>query len=288
MKAKFLKSFSAALFLSGSGTNAEVLLRDIFSNPEDQPWIPAVLVTDRPETSSARKLAEEYSLPLIEHDILRFYQQNGCGRVTIATEEGMRIRELWTEELRRKLAPYSIDFGILAGFMTLCNITKDFPCLNVHPGDLTVVENGKRLFAGLHLGPMETAILRGYPDFRSSVIAAQGVSIGGNEMDEGPVLGVSDPVPIDLRGHTPEELKEVHALRQGKKRSEYKNDILARIAEENVNALKEQGDWQLFPRVVRDYAERRFNWNENTLTYNGKAVRTVCYPKDRQPEPWYL
>ena len=142
----------AAIFLSGSGTNAIALLRDIQNDPAS-PWRASVLVTDKPETSRAREIAREFSLPLVEHDIDAFYKAEGLDKVTIRTEEGMRIREKWTDVLREKLKGYTIDFGIHAGFTTLCNITNDYPCLNIHPGDLTVIENGIPLFAGLHIVP---------------------------------------------------------------------------------------------------------------------------------------
>lgn len=96
--------------------------------------------------------------------------------------------------LRELVLPWKIDFGVLAGFVPLCNITADLPCLNVHPGDLTVETDGRRILAGLHFKPVETAILAGHPALRSSVILAQPFEGSGEaEMDSGPVLGVSRP-----------------------------------------------------------------------------------------------
>lgn len=273
---------NAAVFLSGSGTNAEALLNDI-QNDSDAPWRASVLVTDKPETSRAREIAAKFNLPLVEHDIIAFYKAEGLESVTIRTEEGMKIREKWTDALRKKLKEYPIDFGIHAGFLTLCNITSDYPCLNIHPGDLTIVENGVRVLAGLHIVPVENAILRGDPALRSSVIIAQRIETGGAAMDEGPILGVSDYVPIDFMGHTLEELKEVKAARAGKKLAEYKNDILRKIAEVNVDRLKELGDWKLFPRVVRDFASGQFAFGP--LQYKGQEILTVSYEDGKEPVP---
>ena len=130
---------SAAIFLSGSGTNAEKLLEHSHRLGSRSSWRPALIVTDRPRTSRAREIAEKYSLPLLEHGILEFYRAHGLEKVTLATPEACRVRELWTDELRAKIAPHRIDFGLLAGFVPLTNIVGDFPCLNVHPGDLTVL-----------------------------------------------------------------------------------------------------------------------------------------------------
>ena len=272
----------AAIFLSGSGTNAIALLRDIHNDPAS-PWRASVLVTDKPETSRAREIAKEFSLPLVEHDIDAFYKAEGLDKVTIRTEEGMRIREKWTDVLREKLKGYTIDFGIHAGFTTLCNITNDYPCLNIHPGDLTVIENGVPLFAGLHIVPTETAILRGFSAIRSSVIVAVRVETGGAGMDEGPVLGVSDFLPLDLQGHTLEELQAVKDARAGKKPAEYKNDLLRQIATANVDRLKECGDWKVFPRVVRDFANGHFSFSP--LQYKGQEIITVSYEDGKDPKP---
>lgn len=289
MSSIFLKSFmdlpGAAVFLSGSGTNAEALLKNVFDEKKKPSWRPEVLVTDRPETSRAREIAAAFGLPLVEHDIRRFYEERGLSRVTIATEEGMRVREEWTAVLIEKLKPFRISFGLLAGFVPLCNITKEFPCLNVHPGDLTVRENGRRLFAGLHLLPVETAILRGWDSIRSSVILAQSVTAGGSEMDEGPVLGISDAMPLDLEGHTREELREVQLARASKSPAERRTDLLARIAGDNIERLKKCGDWKLFPRVTRDFADGLFDWSGPHLHYRGEEVRTVLYPADGSPVP---
>ena len=113
----------AALFLSGQGSNAEALLCDLASRPAD--YAVSCLVTDAPETSRARELAARFGLPLVEHDLKAFYAAHGASSTSLATPEGRRLRELWTAELRRKLAGYPIDFGIMAGFMTLCNIFQN-------------------------------------------------------------------------------------------------------------------------------------------------------------------
>lgn len=273
---------NAAVFLSGAGTNAEVLLRDIQNDPH-APWRASVLVTDRPETSRARELAAKFQLPLVEHDIVTFYRAAGEAKVSIRTGNGMRLREEWTDGLRAKLAAYPIDFGIHAGFITLCNITADYPCLNVHPGDLTVMEDGKRVFAGLHLGPTEYAILAGYSGIRSSVIVAQQVSLGATEMDEGPILGISGSMPLDLCGYTLEELQAAKERRAGKTPAEYANDILRIVASRNVDRLKEYGDWEVFPRVVRDYAAGAFTFSP--LKYHGEEIRTVVYKSGCSPIP---
>lgn len=177
------------------------------------------------------------------------------------------------------MRPYRIDFAVLAGFVPLCNITRDYPCLNVHPGDLTVEENGRRILAGLHFKPVETAILKGFPALRSSVILAQPFEGKGEaEMDSGPVLGVSAPMAVGLEGCSVEQLAAVAAARR---QAPYR-DLLREVAAANLERLKFAGDHVVLPRVVDEFAAGRFGRRDGQLCYR-KAdcswipVRTVEY-----------
>lgn len=53
-----------AIFLSGSGSNAEVLLKR-FAASENPDYEIVVIVTDNPESSRAGELAEMFGLPLV-------------------------------------------------------------------------------------------------------------------------------------------------------------------------------------------------------------------------------
>ncbi len=263
---------SGAIFMSGSGTNAEKLLEYNKWLGTRSAWRPAVVVTDRPKTSRAREIAEKYGLPLLDHPILEYYRAHGMEKVTLATERAREIREMWTNELRAKLAPYKIDFGILAGFVPLSNIVGDFPCLNVHPGDLTVEKDGRRFLVGLHSIPLELAILEGHTHLRSSVIVVQPYTAGASEMDSGPILGISEPVPVDRKGHTVEELRKIFDARKNAHRHGANHDLLAALATENQENLKIHGDWIVYPQVVEDFAKGCFGYAGNHLYWREDAV----------------
>ncbi len=275
----------AAIFMSGSGSNAERLLESVFSGKVAS-WIPAVIFTDAPAKSRAAEIAAKYKLHLESLDIKKFYADRGEGRVSIMTGNGQRIREEWTDEVRRLLKPCGIDFGILAGFVPLTNIIRDFPCLNVHPGDLTVEENGRRILAGLHTIPIETAILKGFRTLRSSVIVAQPYTGAGGEMDTGPILGVSAPVEIDFQGGDICELRNIAAARPAQRPPGGFKDALEALAAHNQNILKEKGDWTVFPPAVDDFASGRFAADpEGRLCYckggnEWRTIKTVVYGAD--------
>ena len=292
MSKVFLKDLakmpSGAIFLSGSGTNAEKILT-LFQTPErTRHWIPKVLVTDRPKTSRARIIAEKFHLPLIEHGIAAFYRNHGMSHVTIATEEGRRIRQLWTDALAEKLRQYQVDFGILAGFVSLTNLAAVLPCLNVHPGDLTYEKEGKRFLTGLHTIPVERAILEGLTFLRSSVILVKPFSGNPDEVDSGHILGISEKMPLDLRGHSVEELRSVFAARPHAHIHGANRDLLSELAVANQERLKFAGDHVVYPEVIDDFAQGKFAESDNgQLLFNGTEVKTVEYHQDgtRTPIP---
>ncbi len=256
------------IFLSGSGSNAERILEMARAAGAKAPFEVAVLVTDAPESSRARELGQTYGLPVLENDIRQFYRQRGQTRVSIASEAGQQVREDWTNDLRAQLAPYRLDFGVLAGFVPLTNLVGDFPCLNVHPGDLTYLKGGHRYLVGLHTVPIERAILEGLDYLRSSVILAEPYSGQGEDMDSGPLLGISPEVPIDFQETGPDSLAACLAARPPKRPKGGYADRLEQLAALNQDLLKEQGDWVVFPRVVADFANNRYG-----LDAGGK----LCY-----------
>jgi folate-dependent phosphoribosylglycinamide formyltransferase PurN len=272
----------AAVFISGEGSNAVKLLE---SKAYGDKWQAAVIVSDRPETSNAADIAARFGLPFAGLDIKKFYESHGEKRVSLMTPAGREIRELWTERLRKMIAPFKVDFGILAGFVPLTNISSDFPCLNIHPGDLLYLKEGSRYLVGLHKIPVERAILEGLDTLRSSVIIAQTYSGGGEGMDSGPVLAVSVPVKIDLNGYTLETLRSVAAERESLGGKRVAGDILSEVAAANLEQLKRQGDWTTFPPAVEAFASGRYGTDGHGgfFFYDAGewlAIRTVEFSSD--------
>ena len=284
----------AAIFLSGSGSNAEQILKGMAADRAAGRAVPfevAALVTDAPETSRAREIAQRYGIPLVEEDIRKFYHARGETRVSIATARGLEVREEWTNVLRSKLAPHGIAFGIFAGFVPLTNLTDDFPCLNVHPGDLTYRVDGERHLVGLHEIPIERAILAGLDYLRSSVILATRVASGGKGMDAGPLLGISAPMPMEVSPEQLEEFRKLAAARPAKRPVGGYHDALEEFASAQQERLKVAGDWVVFYPVIRDFAADRFYYDEESgqLHFRGGAgrffpIETVQYSADGSRE----
>ena len=283
------KTPKGAVFLSGNGTNAEKLLEQSLRNSSSShpSWEPVVLVTDRPRTSRAKELGKKFGLPVAEAGIYDFYRARGLEKVSLATEKARQVREEWTNLLREKLSPYEIDFGLLAGFVPLCNIVRDFPCLNVHPGDLTYEENNQRIFAGLHSVGVELAMLKGGGFLRSSVILVQPFSGAGGGMDSGHILGISGRIPVDYEGHSVEELQKIFDERKGPHQHGLHHDLLFDLAEKNQTRLKEKGDWTVYPAVTDDFARGCFAEDDDGgLLYRKdpseeyRKIRTIEYTEN--------
>ena len=283
----------AAIFLSGTGSNAEELLFRLEADRASGRGVSfevSCLVTDAPATSRAAEIAGKYGLPLVAEDIREFYHARGQSRISIATPEGQRIREEWTDALRRSLEPYGVSFGIFAGFVPLTNLTAELPCLNVHPGDLTYLKDGRRYLVGLHQIPVERAILDGLDYLRSSVILATPVTGSGEDMDGGPLLGISSPMQIECTGEELDGFMKIAAGRPARRPVGGFRDALEEYAVSCQNRLKADGDLVVFYPVVRDFADDRFYADDSGKLFFRQAsgkflpILTVQYSRDGSRE----
>lgn len=248
----------AALFMSGAGSNAEKLL-EFFRHRARPACRICVIATDAPDRSGAARLARTYGEPLVALDIREFYRKRGMNSISLATETGRRLREDWTEALRAMLRPHHVDFGIFAGFVPLTNLAGDFPCLNVHPADLTIRDgHGRRMLAGLHRKPMELALTTGHLHLRSSVILARPYTGDGREeMDSGFILGISPVVEAETEGWSSRSLALIASRRQSGAPAGG-TDELARLASINLQRLKLCGDHVVFPQTIEAFARRLY------------------------------
>ena len=277
----------AAIFVSGSGTNAEKLLEFWQENSSSCYFEPVCIVTDRPGRCQAEEISKKYNLPLIAEDIIEYYRSKGLPSISLATEEGRKVRAEWTDSLYIKIKELNVDFGIFAGFIPLTNITDHFPCLNVHPGDLTVCdEKGRRVLVGLHTVPIQKAFENGFDYMRSSVIVACAYEGRGVGMDEGIVVGISKEVPFDYMGKDEEFWMNEFKNRPNEKPKGGWKDSFQEFLTYNQEQLKIHGDWVVFPQVVNDFAAGKYAHVGEKLFYKGGAqwlpVSIIEYKKDKK------
>ena len=276
------KKVACVVLMSGSGSNAEALIA-YERLSENCPYHVAALVTDAPEESRAREIAAVSGLPLVEHDIRNFYREHGEESTRLDSPRRCELRELWSDQLYEKIMAYAPEFACFAGFIPLSNIASRIPCLNVHPGDLTRCDSeDRRLYAGLHVLPVEKAILNGEKSLRSSVILVQPYSGSGEkEMDAGPVLGVSSPLDVDTKGIP---LEKLCTMKNARQKGGKCCDELRQMALEHIDRLKIAGDHVVFPRVVAEFAAGAYAVDGNgELYYRGEKVLSVQFSGNEPP-----
>ena len=241
------KPMRVACFMSGSGTNVRKIIEHQMRLKEETgmpPFKVVLISTDNPE-SNAEIIAKETSIPLVVNDIKKFY-----GNRDIRDKS---TREEYDQKTLGMIKPFKIDVIALGGYAWF--ITKPllsrYLIINVHPADLSVTENGKRKYVGLHDAPPRKAILAGEKFLHSST------HIVREKVDYGEVLLISKSVKVELPyGITIEDLKKPE-----------NEKLLKRIAKEHQNKLKEFGDWEIFPLTLQWIAEGRFGIDENRNVY---------------------
>ena len=277
------KTVDTVILMSGSGSNARALLEYEKTHKECAYHVTG-LVTDMPGSSNTGRIAEEYGLPWAHCDIRAFYMQHGEETTRLDTPRRRELRDQWSEKLYQTIREFPCEFLLFAGFMSLTNLAERIPCLNVHPGDLTRCDaEGRRLYTGLHVLPVEYAILNGEKNLRSSVILVQPYTGDGiKDADAGPIPGISGPVPVDPGPYT---LDDLHAIKNARKAGVKVNDPLRQMALEHIERLKVNGDHIVFPPAASDFASGLFHCEGDKLFYRHQEVLTVEYTAGRKPNP---
>lgn len=225
-------------FMSGSGTNLRRII-ELQKNLGETTFKVAAIFTDTKDEKkcNARKIGEEYRIPVIIRDIKDYYLARG-----MASRRDMKIREEYDTETARELRQYEVGLVALCGYMSVVTapIYENFITLNVHPADLTKTRRGKRVYAGCAGAEcVKKAVLNREREIRATVHIVNG------ELDGGPIISVSRPV--DLSGFNRGRMEE--------------------DAEKYLNQLKENGDWMIYPDTIRLIAEGRLKIMGNSEVY---------------------
>lgn len=242
-----------AAFMSGSGTNIIKLIergKSLTTQEGTSPFEIVFIFSDRSDGACAgEKIALENGLPYFSYDTREFHRLRLIKR-TVRTPEGLAARKEYDDHVARKLIEaFQIDVIALGGYMSYITLNR---CVNVHPADLSIcLPDGRRKYIGDNA--VSDAIASGETKLRSSTLwTDEGV-------DTGPLLMVSDPVPVEL----PEPLESL------KKDTER----YLKVVEQHQTKLKERGDWVIFPGTIEMIARGRFALDEDKLVYvDGKPV----------------
>lgn len=235
-----------AAFLSGSGSNVQKVLQhqDRLAREEGLPPFEVVfLFSDRSDGGCAgEKIALEYGLPYFSYDIRAFHRIHHRKR-TVATQEGMAARREYDRFAGRLVQSFDIDVIALGGYMSYTTLSG---CVNVHPADLSILTpEGRRKYVGDHA--VHDAIAAGEKVLRASTLWTDA------GVDTGPLLMVSEPLPVTLPVPLDEALKNPRRFQQ--------------VVDEHQERLKKIGDWKIFPRTIEMIARGRFALDEENRVY---------------------
>lgn len=226
-----------AALVSGSGVSLRGILvqaREMESRG-GAPYEVVAAFTDNP-SSKAHHLAAEFDLPVFSNDIHAFYRKRG------APIKDLAVRAEFDQETVRLLAPFRPDLLAYAGYVwvTTWPLVQAFRGINFHPADLSVPEGDKPRYAGMH--GLRKALLAGEKELRAAL------HLVTTEVDRGPILLLSEPVPVAEGADTPLEELERHYLRL-------------------LNLQK----GPLFARATKDIAEGTFKMDAAGLLHYGET-----------------
>ncbi len=230
-----------AAFMSGTGSNLRKILEMQKRLGEESPFKVAIVFSDVKDEGkcNARRIAEEFGIAYHCNDINDYYESRGKDR------KDMRVRKEYDRETALILKENMLDTVAMCGYrsLTTSEIFDNFLTVNVHPADLRILDrNGKKLYAGCKgAGCVRKAIESGAKEMRTTI------HLVTEDVDNGPILMVSEPVKID------EKLSD----------------------SENLERLKEQGDWKAYPETIKRLAEGRFFADDSGVVIDVVEEKTL-------------
>jgi folate-dependent phosphoribosylglycinamide formyltransferase PurN len=245
--------------MSGSGTNTRKIIEQ--SRADDTEYRVFLIFTDVKDDRltkigekrcRAKDIAEEYDIAYECVDIRDFYLRRGH-----RTRRDLSIRPEFDRMVLEKVEPYNIDVIANAGYMSIMTepILDRYSgkILNVHPADLSIMEDDERKYVGIHV--VEDAILAGEKELRATTHVVR------KRVDYGEILVRSGSIPVQL----PDGVS-FKTLKQDE-------ELIKRVVSEHQDRLKELGDWVIYPLTLQMVAEGRFALDGKGNTYlDGKLA----------------
>lgn len=258
-------------FMSGSGTNVTKIIENELSylkRGESCPYHVELIFSDIREDRVdregrkicfAKEISESYKIPYVCNDIRDFYRSKGH-----KTIRDLSLRPEFDTITLEKIRKYDLRSLALGGYMSIITrpLLETFPdrIVNVHPADLSILENGRRKYIGTHA--VRDAILAGEKNIYSSTFIVR-PSPQRQDVDAGEILMRSPAVPVWLLTGT----NASDLTKPGKE------SLLEEVIKRNQENLKEHGDWVVFPKTLEIIATGRYGIDENRNIYvDGKQV----------------
>jgi folate-dependent phosphoribosylglycinamide formyltransferase PurN len=224
--------------MSGSGSNLRRIIeleQRLCCDTNFSPYHVAVIFTDNPN-SKAQEIGSEFGIPVIERDIRAYYHARN------KPLGDMLVRQEFDSETVGLLRQYGASVAAYAGYMAIATpvLVNAFFGVNVHPGDLRIMDGERRKYTGR--SAVRDALAAGETHIRSTT------HIVSEKVDGGELLMVSPPI---------------------RARPEFG-------AAENQELLKELGDWLIFPRTMLYLSQGKYcRETDGWVYYDGQLAPVV-------------
>ena len=229
-------------FISGKGTNLIKILEHEKKLKEERgtsPFHVAVIFSDNYK-SNASVIGDTYGIRVFLNGMDNFFEKRG------KSIKDKLTRVMYEMECMEVLSKFECPVAAYAGYMRRATpvFVNAFLGVNVHPADLTIRNfDGNPKYRGDHA--VKDAILVG-ERFLSST-----THIVSEKVDCGNILMVSKP--LDINYPLPKNIEE--------------------FSDNVQDALKEVGDWVIFPKTLEYIADGRYSKDENeNLYFDGEAI----------------
>lgn len=251
-------------YCSGSGNTLWKVLelqREMEQTFEGCPFEVVGIFSDNPNSKAVETAIIE-NIPYKSIDIKEYYKNAG------APLKDRTIRAKYDAEAYDLIKEFNADIIILSGYVWAITdtIIDNYLVINVHPGDLSVMKNGKRLLAG-HNG-IQAAF-----DSNMDFICSASHIVNKN-IDAGPILVISEKVPVDYTLHKNNEDRFAHYLKLANKQSRL---IGARTILEIAlgNFKTDKNDNVYYKNNPAPFGFRVNNWNENIPIYKRETEKLI-------------
>ncbi len=227
--------------MSGSGTNLRRILEHrqaLCAKPGGCPFEVVVIFSDNAD-SQATAIGRDFDIPVVTHDIRGFYKKRGLPR------RDLNARAEFDEINVAALKSFNAEVAAYAGYMSIATpaLINAFLGVNVHPGDLSVIQDGQRRWVGDHA--VRDAIVAGEKTLRATTHLVE------LKVDGGHLLMLSDPLPVELRPNVDVSIPEAATCAES----------------HNQERLKEAGDWVIFPKTLELIAAGRVSRDAEGRAY---------------------
>lgn len=198
--------------------------------------------TDSPGCKG-EKFAQNIGIDVKTNDIEEFY-----GDIPVSD---LKVRKKYDRKTLDLIDEFNADLILLSGYMWILTepIIEKYRIINVHPADLRVKKDNKRLYTGKN--PVYDAIINGENQTYSSIHFVK------NQVDEGPLFVVSPGFNIH------EKLVDVLLEKD-------KREKLKKYSEAHQEWMKWEGDGPAISKAIELLAEKNIEIKEGDVYIEGE------------------